>query len=201
MTKREVQCSAPLVCPSCSECKGNCSWQGDFLQSFQGCPFPLVCTNCRGNRRRNKFQSIFSPGIWCCALTAHLSPSATQVTRQLEPPSLAEFLNPNSERRGGGKLNENKYFLAPLNQSLLQSKQPFVCSQCPGASFVKNYTCARSHRESLFNREDPSGVKGSWGMLLMLYLCPRVSWSLCGLFVRCPTQSGLILQLLLPSSW
>lgn len=172
-----------------------------FIAGLSGLPFPACLHNLQGNRRRNKFQSIFSPGIWCCALVAHLSPSATQVMRQLEPPSLAEFLNPNSEWRGGGKLNENKYFLAPLNQSLLQSKQPFICSQCPGASFIKNYTCARSHRESLFDREDPSGVKGSWGMLSVLYLCPRVSWSLCGLFVRCPIQSGLILQLLLPSSW
>lgn len=34
-------------------------------------------------------------------------------------------------------------------------------------------------------------------MLLCLYLCPRLSWSVCGLFVQCPTRSALILQLLL----
>lgn len=177
-----------------------------FLAGLAGLPFPACLHKLQGKRRWNKFRSIFSSSVWCCAppgsrCSSEAISDAGDEAAGAPEPLQTEFLNLNSKWRAGGKLNENKYFLAPLNQSLLQSKQPFVCSQCPGASFVKNYTCARSHRESLFDREDPSGVKGSWGMLLMLYLCPRVSWSLCGLFVRCPTRSGLILQLLLQSSW
>lgn len=59
--------------------------------AHQGCPFLLVCTNCRGIEGAD-FRAFAAQAFGALLhqdLTARPRPSATQVARRLEPPSLA----------------------------------------------------------------------------------------------------------------